>query len=78
MMHFIRLSIIQLYGNEILNGFIHEVPKAINKALVSDTNILEKWNKLTPILHNEWICWVTIVKKNLKLEKSTFNVCEKN
>jgi hypothetical protein len=21
------------------------------------------WNKLTPLARNEWICWVTIVKK---------------
>jgi uncharacterized protein YdeI (YjbR/CyaY-like superfamily) len=50
--------------SEILNGILHEVPSDMQKALTSDANILEKWNKLTPIQRNEWICWVTIVKKN--------------
>ena len=34
------------------------------KALASDKSIIEKWNKLTPIQRNVWICWVTIVKKS--------------
>jgi uncharacterized protein YdeI (YjbR/CyaY-like superfamily) len=48
---------------EILNGILHEVPNDMQKSLITDVNILEKWNKLTPIQRNEWICWVTIVKK---------------
>ena len=48
---------------EILNGILHEVPDDMQKTLSSDAKLLEKWNKLTPIQRNEWICWVTIVKK---------------
>ncbi len=47
----------------ILDGVLHEVPDDMQKALKSDMKILEKWNKLTPIQRNEWICWITIVKK---------------
>lgn len=50
--------------SEILDGVLHEVPDDLKKALICDANILEKWNKLTPIQRNEWICWITIVKKN--------------
>ena len=49
---------------KILNGVLHEVHSDMQKVLTSDAVILEKWNKLTPIHRNEWICWVTIVKKS--------------
>lgn len=48
---------------KISNGILHEVPGDMQKALASDADILVKWNNLTPIQRNEWICWVTIVKK---------------
>ncbi len=47
----------------IEQGILHELPTDMEKALLADTNILERWNKLTPIQRNEWICWTTIVKK---------------
>lgn len=49
--------------NNISNGIFHEVPPDIKEALLSKSDLLEKWNKLTPIQRNEWICWITIVKK---------------
>lgn len=51
-------------NKKILSGVVHELPKDIEKALKTDTDILDKWNNLTPIQRNEWICWVTIVKKS--------------
>lgn len=42
---------------------IHEVPDDLRKALISNPGVLEKWNELTVLARNEWICWVTIVKK---------------
>ena len=51
---------------EILKGVLHDVPSDMQKTLTSNADILEKWNKLTPIQRNEWICWVTIVKKSEK------------
>lgn len=50
--------------NEILAaGILHEVPGDMEKALKADGDIFDRWNALTPIQRNEWICWVTIVKK---------------
>lgn len=48
---------------EILNGIIHKVPKDILEAIENNQLLIEKWNLLTPIARNEWICWTTIVKK---------------
>src|SRR5687768_10049350 len=47
----------------IASGVVHEVPNDMEKVLLANTAILERWNKLTSIQRNEWICWVTIVKK---------------
>ncbi len=47
----------------IAEGVLHEVPDDIKGALITHSEIIERWNNLTPIQRNEWICWVTIVKK---------------
>lgn len=47
----------------VAEGVVHQVPGDLKKALVSDAAVLEKWNNLTPLGRNEWICWTTIVKK---------------
>jgi uncharacterized protein YdeI (YjbR/CyaY-like superfamily) len=44
-------------------GILHKVPDDMKKALQVDSDRTELWNNLTPIQRNEWICWVTIVKK---------------
>ncbi len=48
---------------DIAQGILHEVPPDIQKALTSHSGLVDRWNNLTPIQRNEWICWVTIVKK---------------
>lgn len=48
---------------EISSGTFHKVPKDLRELLQSDTAVLGLWNSLTPLARNEWICWVTIVKK---------------
>jgi len=44
-------------------GILHELTPDIEKVLKEDTELLTRWNSLTPIQRNEWICWITIVKK---------------
>jgi len=41
----------------------HKLPSDLRKALVSDKKALTAWESLTPLARNEWICWVTYVKK---------------
>lgn len=48
---------------EIAASALHELPKDMESVLRANNEILEKWNSITPIARNEWICWVTIVKK---------------
>jgi uncharacterized protein YdeI (YjbR/CyaY-like superfamily) len=49
---------------KIADGVVHDVPNDMEKVLTSNEHILARWNSLTPIQRNEWICWVTIVKKS--------------
>jgi uncharacterized protein YdeI (YjbR/CyaY-like superfamily) len=48
----------------IATGVVHEVPKDLREALTSDPDALEKWNNLTALARNEWICWTISVKKS--------------
>lgn len=50
--------------NVISGSVVHNVPADLYEALTSDPKILEVWENLTPLARNEWICWVTFVKKN--------------
>ena len=48
----------------VSNGVVHKVPTDLCKALISDPKALSLWEDLTPLARNEWICWVTFVKKD--------------
>jgi uncharacterized protein YdeI (YjbR/CyaY-like superfamily) len=48
---------------QIATGVVHKVPADLRKALTSNPQVLAKWNDLTPLARNEWICWTTFVKK---------------
>ena len=48
---------------DILGGTVHKVPADLREALTSDPKALVAWESLTPLARNEWICWVTFVKK---------------
>ncbi len=43
--------------------FRHTLPPDLKAQLASDQTVKALWEKLTPLARNEWICWVTIVKK---------------
>lgn len=48
----------------ISGGIVHKVPTDLGKALSSDPKSLTAWEDLTQLARNEWICWVTFVKKD--------------
>lgn len=39
------------------------MPDDIREVLIAHQEVRDTWNTLTPLARNEWICWVTIVKK---------------
>ena len=48
---------------EISGGVAHQLPADLKKALTADNAALAKWEDITPLSRNEWICWVEFVKK---------------
>jgi len=53
---------------QIATGVVHDVPEDLYKALVADESALERWEDLTPLARNEWICW-TITTKSPETRK---------
>lgn len=47
----------------VSDGLVHKVPSDLHDALAADAKVLAIWESLTPLARNEWICWVTFVKK---------------
>jgi uncharacterized protein YdeI (YjbR/CyaY-like superfamily) len=48
---------------EISGGVVHEMPADLRKALLADETALERWEDITPLARNEWICWTITVKQ---------------
>lgn len=48
----------------ISGGVAHKVPVDLREALTTDHKALIAWEDLIPLSRNEWICWVTFVKKD--------------
>lgn len=47
----------------VSTGVVHELPDDLKTALLADASTLERWEDLTPLARNEWICWtVTCIK----------------
>jgi hypothetical protein len=40
----------------------HKIPADLRKALLADSKALAKWEDITPLSRNEWICWTISVK----------------
>lgn len=48
---------------QLPSGVVHNLPMDLRKALVADSKASALWKNITPLARNEWICWVTLVKK---------------
>jgi uncharacterized protein YdeI (YjbR/CyaY-like superfamily) len=44
-------------------GALHPIPADLRKALLASPKAHAAWEDITPLARNEWICWVTSVKK---------------
>lgn len=44
-------------------GTAHTLPADLKTALVAHPKTLAKWESLTPLARNEWICWTVSVKQ---------------
>lgn len=47
----------------VSGGVAHKVPADLKRAISFDFELHSKWESLTPLARNEWICWVISVKR---------------
>ena len=52
-----------MIAQEVQQGVVHTVPEDLESALVASPAALAKWDDITPLARNEWICWTTSVKQ---------------
>ncbi|TYK65393.1 YdeI/OmpD-associated family protein [Colwellia echini] len=48
---------------KISGGLVHELPADLSRTL-TESNIIELWENLTPIARNEFICWIEDAKQS--------------
>ena len=68
-----RINIMSKKG--ISGGVVHTVPSDLRRALISDPAARAKWEDITPLARNEWICWTTSVKKAETRKQHVERVC---
>lgn len=59
----------------IPSGTAHALPPDLRKALVADPAALAKWDDITPLARNEWICWTISVKQQETRDDHVRRVC---
>ena len=62
-------------SGKLSTGVVHEVPADLRAALVADPAARERWEDITPLARNEWICWVMSVKKPETRRQHVERVC---
>jgi uncharacterized protein YdeI (YjbR/CyaY-like superfamily) len=48
----------------------------MRQVLDANKDVLKIWDTLTPLARNEWICWVTVVKKKETREEHLVRLLE--
>lgn len=61
---------------QITGGTVHELPADLKKALLANKEALGKWESLTPLARNEWICWTISVKQQATRDDHVRRVVE--
>jgi uncharacterized protein YdeI (YjbR/CyaY-like superfamily) len=56
-------------------GTVHSVPSDLRKALAANPAARAKWEDITPLARNEWICWTTSVKRPETRKQHVARVC---
>jgi hypothetical protein len=57
------------------SGVAHKLPPDLRKALLSDAAARKKWEDITPLARNEWICWTISVKQVATRKDHVRRVC---
>lgn len=61
---------------KVSNGVVHKVPSDLRKTLIFKGVVLERWEDITPLARNEWICWIESAKKIETRDRRIRIMCE--
>lgn len=61
--------------SRLSSGVVHTVPPDLRQALLADPAARERWEDITPLARNEWICWTLSVKKPETRRQHVERVC---
>ena len=70
-----RRVYINAMAEKLSAGVAHSMPADLRQALLSDPAARTKWEDITPLARNEWICWVISVKKPATRKQHVERVC---
>src|SRR5579883_416613 len=62
-------------ATKLSNGTVHNVPADLRRALLADPAARKKWEDITPLSRNEWICWTISAKKPETRKQHVERVC---
>jgi len=51
------------------DGVAHKLPDDLRKALIANRRALDAWKDITPLVRNEFICWVGDAKQEKTRER---------
>ncbi len=60
---------------KLSDGVVHVVPPDLRRALRADPAARAKWEDITPLARNEWICWTESVKTPAVRQEHVRRVC---
>lgn len=63
-------------NKKISAGTIHKVPADLKKILTADKKVLAKWEDISPLARNEFICWIESAKKSETRNRRVRRTCE--
>ncbi|MXP42669.1 hypothetical protein GRI75_13570 [Altererythrobacter soli] len=61
---------------EFPHGTVHEAGEDLQAALRSQPDVLKRWESLTPLGRNEFICWVEDAKQAATRQRRIQRTCE--
>lgn len=50
-------------NQNIAHGTVHLLPDDLREALCADAAVLERWQNISPLGRNEFICWIDDAKQ---------------
>lgn len=61
---------------KVSSGVVHKLPADLKKAISSSKIVFERWEDITPLARNEFICWIEDAKQEDTRKKRINRACE--